>query len=296
MKTFLKKILVAFSALIGLVAYGQAKAVSKTAEPKSLLWKISGNGLSSPSYLYGTIHITCDATLDKATINALNNTAQLYLELDLDDKNLQMEMVQGMLMKDGKTMKSMVSEADYKLLDTFLKDKLKMGADMVNNMKPAMISTLLMPLLMDCPIQSVEGELMKINASNNKETLGLEAVKDQLAIFDAIPYQVQMDELMKAVKAGFDDNKKELGEMYAVYQSKDVDALQKLTEESDSKLTADYQNVMLDDRNANWIPKIETIAKTKPTFFGVGAAHLGGPKGVISLLKKKGYIVEPVVN
>ena len=37
---------------------------------KSLLWKISGNGLKQPSYLYGTIHITCDATLDENTLNA----------------------------------------------------------------------------------------------------------------------------------------------------------------------------------------------------------------------------------
>ena len=61
---------------------------------KSLLWKISGNGLKHDSYLFGTIHITCDATLDDNTLSALENTKQLYLELDMDEKSMQMQMKQ----------------------------------------------------------------------------------------------------------------------------------------------------------------------------------------------------------
>ena len=52
--------------------------------------------------------------------------------------------------------------------------------------------------------------------------------------------------------------------------------------------------MLLKNRNTNWIPKIEKAAKEKPTFFGVGAAHLGGDDGVIKLLRKKGYTVEAV--
>lgn len=40
----------------------------------SLLWKISGNGLEKPSYLFGTIHITCDATLSDNVKMALDKT------------------------------------------------------------------------------------------------------------------------------------------------------------------------------------------------------------------------------
>lgn len=294
----MKKILLAIGIFAGLFSYGQnpARGAAEQSNAKSLLWKITGKGLSAPSYLFGTIHVTCDATLEKPTLDALDKTAQLYLELDLDDAKMQTEIMQSMLMPGGKTMQSMLSNDDYKLLDQYLHEKLNMGADMINMMKPAMVSTLLLPALMDCPMQSVEQELLKANAAHNKETFGLETLKDQIAVFDAIPYQVQMDELMKAVKSKFDDSKKELDQMYALYKTKDVDALQKLTEESDNKITADYQNILLNDRNANWVPKIESLAKAKPTFFAVGAAHLGGPLGVLSLLKKKGYTIEPVLN
>ena len=291
----MKKILVVVAICASVWSFGQNAA--KTAEKgnaKSLLWKISGNGLSAPSYLYGTIHITCDATLEKPTLDAIANTAQLYLELDMDDPQMQMTMIQGMMMKNGKTMKTMMSDADYKMVDAYFTQTLGMGLAALDKMKPFMLTTLLLPSMLDCPMQSVEQELMKVNASQNKEVLGLETVQEQLAVFDAIPYEVQLAELIKSVRNKFANDKAEMVKMYAVYQSADIDAMQNMTAESENKITADYQDELLNDRNANWIPKIEQIAKQKPTFFGVGAGHLGGEKGVIALLKKKGYTVEPI--
>ncbi len=288
MKIF-RKIIVAVAALAGLASYGQGEA-------KSLLWKIAGNGIKTPSYLYGTIHITCDATLEKPTLDALDKTSQLYLELDMDDPGMQGQMMSGMMMKDGKTMKSMLSAEDYKLLDDYMLEKMHFSVAMFNTMKPFVISTLLLPSMMDCPMQSVETELMNVTKKQNEEVYGLETVQDQMAVFDAIPYDVQMEELMKSVKNKFASDKKELEEMYEIYKTKDIEAMHKLTATSENKITSDYQDVLLNDRNANWIPKIESVAKKKPTFFAVGAAHLGGEKGVIALLRKQGYSVEPVLK
>jgi uncharacterized protein len=50
---------------------------------------------------------------------------------------------------------------------------------------------------------------------------------------------------------------------------------------------------LLDNRNRTWIPKIESYLQgAKPCFVVVGAAHLGGPNGLIALLKGRGYTVE----
>lgn len=59
-------------------------------------------------------------------------------------------------------------------------------------------------------------------------------------------------------------------------------------------MTAKYEDVMLTKRNENWIPVISEVSKYKPTFFGVGAAHLAGERGVIMLLRKQGFTVEAV--
>lgn len=260
----------------------------------TMLYKISGNGLKQPSYLFGTIHITCEATLEKPVLDALDKTSQLYLELDMDDPSMQATMMSGMMMKGGKTMSSMVSEEDFKVLDDFVKEKVGVSAIMLNTMKPFMVSTMFLPYLIDCPMQSIESELVKVSKEQNEEIFGLEAVEEQLAVFDAIPYEVQMQELIKSVKSGFASDREEIRRVMELYKNKDLNSLLSSIADSDNKITAEHQDELLFTRNENWVPRIEKVMKEKPTFFGVGAAHLPGDKGVIELLKKKGYKVEPV--
>lgn len=282
----MRKLAMAAAVLFGIVGMAQ--------ESNSVLYKISGNGLKAPSYLFGTMHMTCDATIDAATRKALGETKQLYLELDMDDPAMQTAMMGGMMMKDGKTISSMVSEADFKQLDKVMTEKVGMSAMMLNMMKPFMLSAMLIPSLLDCPMQSFEGELMKITHEQGEQVFGLETVEAQMAVFDAIPYQVQVDELMKGVRDGFVNDKKELARMMEVYKTKNLDAMMKLMSESDNKLNSGFSEELLFKRNRNWIPVIEQTAKATPTFFGVGAAHLGGDQGVIKLLRQKGYKVEAV--
>ena len=64
--------------------------------------------------------------------------------------------------------------------------------------------------------------------------------------------------------------------------------------EKSTSMDADFENDLLVTRNQNWIPKIQQITKEKPTFFAVGAGHLGGKKGVIALLRDAGFTVKAV--
>ena len=261
---------------------------------KSLLWKISGNGLNKPSYLFGTIHLTCDTSLDANTLNALETTEQLYLELDMDDKSIQMQMMKLMMMKDGAKLSTLLSPEDFKILDEFLKKNLNMSAKMFDSFKPFMISSMLFPKMLDCKSQSVESELMKVTKEQNEEIFGLEKAEDQMKVFDEISYQDQANELLKTVKDNLEKDKKEFIEMMTIYQNKDIEGMLKMMSDSDNKITSENQDILLNNRNKNWIPIMVKIMKDKPTFFGVGAGHLAGEEGVIKLLRKKGYKVEAV--
>lgn len=261
---------------------------------KSLLWKISGNGSKKPSYLFGTIHLTCDSSLDANTLNALEATEQLYLELDIDDKSIQMQMMKLMMMKDGAKLSTLLSPEDFKILDEFMKKNLNMSAKMFDSFKPFMISSMLFPKMLDCKSQSVESELMKITKEQNEEIFGLEKAEDQMKVFDEISYQDQADELLKTVKDNLEKDKKEFQEMITIYQNKDIEGMLKMMSDSDNKITSENQDILLNDRNKNWIPIMIKTMKDKPTFFGVGAGHLAGEEGVIKLLRKKGYKVEAV--
>ena len=273
-------------AVVFVAAFGNAQ---------TLLYKISGNGLTSSSYIFGTIHVTCDATLDANTKQALDLTQQMYLELDMDDPAMMTEMMGGMAMKDGKKMSTLVSADDFALVNDYLTKNLGVSAVMLDNLKPMMVSSMLLPSLLPCAPKSIEEELMKISKEQNEEIYGLETVAEQLNVFDVIPYQIQMDELVKSVKNKFVDDKKEMEKMYTIYASKDLDAMLEMMVDSKNDISSKYQDVLLNNRNANWIPKIAKIAKEKPTFFGVGAGHLGGERGVIKLLRKSGFTVTPVL-
>jgi uncharacterized protein YbaP (TraB family) len=64
---------------------------------------------------------------------------------------------------------------------------------------------------------------------------------------------------------------------------------------ADSKtMDAEFEGDLLATRNKNWISRIQQITKEKPTFFAVGAGHLGGKKGVIALLRNEGFTVKAV--
>ncbi|KAF2516818.1 TraB/GumN family protein [Flavobacterium salilacus subsp. salilacus] len=280
-------------ALTALVLFITTLGFSQKTE-NSLLWKLSGNGLSKPSYLYGTIHITCDATLDKNVLAALDATQQLYLELDMNDPALQAEMMGGMMMKDGKKMSQLVNEEDFEAVNKLLMTNIGVSAKMLDNIKPSMVSMMLLPKMIDCPMQSVEAELMKVTAEQGEEVYGLETVAAQMDVFDAIPYEEQMEELVKTAKDNMEADREKYKRMIALYNSKDLNAIMEFMKEEENKMYDDHSDVMLDNRNKNWIAKIEEAAKTTPTFFGVGAAHLPGENGVINLLRKQGYKVEAV--
>ena len=261
---------------------------------KSLLWKISGKGLKRPSYLFGTIHATCDATLDANTLKALDETKQLFLEIDMDDKAMPMQMMKYMKMNDDEKLSTLLSAEDFEIVDVFLKENMKMSAKMFDTFKPFMVSAMLMPKLLDCKYASVESELMRVTKEQNEEVYGLEKVEEQMKVFDAIPYQTQADELLKTAKNGLEKDKVEFQKMMETYKSGDIEAMLVMMDDSDNKITSENKDVLLNNRNKNWVPLIIKTAKEMPTFFGVGAGHLAGDEGVIKLLRKKGYSVEAV--
>ncbi|MDV7399274.1 TraB/GumN family protein, partial [Arthrospira platensis SPKY1] len=100
-----------------------------------MLWEISGNGIEKPSYLYGTIHMACELNFPEKLINAIETTEQLYLEINLDDPNLQRDIMQGMQMKNGQKISSMVSKETFEKMNDFFKTRLKMPLTMLEQTK-----------------------------------------------------------------------------------------------------------------------------------------------------------------
>ncbi|MCD2259240.1 TraB/GumN family protein [Psychroserpens luteolus] len=261
---------------------------------KSLLWEISGNGLKESSFLYGTIHMTCNATLDEDVQKAMKDTKLLVLELDIDDPSMQTTMMSGLYMKDGKNIKDLVSAEEYETLSKFIKEQMGMPLESLGNVKPFFISAMFLPKLLGCPIQSYEEALMKVAHEQGEEILGLETVEEQLNVFDEIPYKDQVADLLRSAKDNLAHDKESFDKMLKLYDTEDIEGMDTMMKEDKNLSTTKHRDKLLDNRNKNWISKIEDLSKKQPTFFGVGAGHLAGENGVIKLLRKAGYTVKAV--
>lgn len=262
--------------------------------PSSLLWEISGNGLSEPSYLFGTFHIMCrhDFRISDTLENRIKEVKQFFGELKLDDPALQTKLV-SRLMMTGKTLQTMIPEAEYPLISKKFQEITGMPLLMLNNFKPFMSISLLALNSVSCKeTVQPETEFVKLAEKYGIPVMGLETVDDQLTAIDQEPLDSQINSLKKTV-LNFDSVKNVMNEMIAVYKLRNIDSLYRYMMQSG--MSDDFQASLLDKRNQNWIPVIEASIKKEPSFFAVGAGHLGGREGVINLLRQKGYQLKPVM-
>ena len=293
--TPLKNSILSLGLLVAVSAFAFRNPVAPAKLEKALLWEISGKGLAKPSYLYGTIHVICptDMIMTDKMQASLKKTEQLSLEIDMDEPNMMLAMMQAITMKDGTTLKGLLSADEYQIISAYFREQLKMDLTMVQNWKPIMVTSLLYTKVADCTTQSYEATFMKTAKEQGKEVIGVETIAEQMAIFDKIPYKKQAEILLEGI-TDMDKSKKEFDQMITAYKQQDLDGFEKIFKESSQGLD-DFADVLLVQRNKNWIPVIEREAKEKPTFFAVGAGHLGGEQGVIQLLRQQGYTVKPVL-
>jgi uncharacterized protein YbaP (TraB family) len=260
----------------------------------SLLWEISGNGLSEPSYLFGTFHIMCkqDFRISDTLENKIKGVKQFFGELKLDDPALQTKLMSKLIM-NGQTLQSMIPESEYPLISKKFQEITGMPLIMLNNFKPFMSLSLLALNSISCKeTVQPETEFVKMAEKYEIPVMGLETVDDQLNAIDKEPIDSQILSLKKTV-LNFDSVKHVMTEMIAVYQQRNIDSLFRYMQLSG--MSDDFETVLLDKRNQNWIPIMEAAIRKGAAFFAVGAGHLGGQEGVIHLLRTKGYQLKPVM-
>ena len=268
-------------------------ATAQTDEYNALLWEISGNGISSPSYLYGTVHMICaeDFVIGKRLREKFKSAQKVFLEVDMDDPSMNMKMMQLSLLR-GKKLSDMFSDSDYNKLNVFFRDTIGMPLTLLNTMKPFVLFSILTLKSLPCAEpQSYELSFVKMAKEQSKEVLGLETIEDQMKIFDGMPDSVQVQMVMRYINE-FDEQKKEFAKMVNAYKQENLDSIYEHIMSSPD--ISGSEEVLLFNRNEKWIPIMETAMQKEKIFFAVGAGHLGGPKGVINLLREKGYSVKGI--
>jgi uncharacterized protein len=275
-----------------------AENVTHAHSNNSLLWELSGKGLAAPSYLYGTMHMVCaeDTKMSEGLKAAIKKAKQVYFELDMDNMEEMMSVLKYARMNNGLKISDLVSPEDYqKLEDYFKNNKSVLPFGMMSRFKPYFITAIISEGIMGCKKKvSVEQMIMAEARQYDKEVNGLETLEFQASIFDSIPYEKQAQDLVEYVDS-IDKFKEITMKMVEMYRKQDINNMDSLMEQSDPGMMQ-YMDVLLYDRNKRWASQIPEQAFNMPTLFAVGAGHLGGEKGVISLLKQQGFTVRPLDN
>lgn len=288
---------------LGLIlSIGNAKAQTNAAlksntDDNSLLWEITGNGLTVPSYLFGTFHLLCkdDIHFSEALKQAVANSREVYLELDMDDPATLMGGLMLMNMKGGKKLKDLYKEEDYQRVAAFFKDSLKTPIGLFQRMKPEFLVGLLYPKMMPCNTSSgVEESIMQLAKAGGKEIKGLETMAFQASVFDSIPYEKQAEELLHTIDS-MQQSKIYFELMLNAYKEQRLDKIENIINDPAYGET-ENQGMLLDNRNKNWVGQLKEIMKKGSVFTAVGAGHLVGKKGLIALFEDAGYSVRPLFN
>lgn len=293
MKQIKQFIYLLFICICSLTSFGQ------TIE-NALLWKIHGNGLKKASYILGTYHIANNEFLNtlKGCKKALSKTHSVLGELEITPE-VANQMMPYMLL-DNSTLDSLLNALQYDSLSMFVQDKLGLPMPVFNKMKPIGIYLMLSSAEMknSAFIQNYKGVPMDIYVQNEakkneKDVYALETIQEQAdLLFTNITIEDQVIMLMEYIRMDKIKITDESDKMNSCYKAQDLNCLDSLMKSSG--FNSIESDLLLKNRNARWIPRIEEIVNKQSCFIAVGALHLAGENGLIRLLRNKGYTLSPI--
>lgn len=275
-----------------------------------LLWKVSGNGLTQPSYIMGTHHLAPLSIKDsiQGLQTALDNTKQVYGELKMstmqDQAKVMEIMKKYMVTETDTTFKSLFTDEEYEMINKYSKENLMFDLAMMPKVKPAFLSNNLVVILYMKhvggynPQEQLDTYFQTQATEKGKKADGLETIEFQMnLLYNKTPLKRQAEQLLcmlNNVEPTIDQTKR----LTATYMAQDLDAMSKIADESlggpQCEMTPQERAILIDNRNKTWTNQLPSIMKEAPTFIAVGALHLPGNNGLLNLLKQQGYTVEPV--
>ncbi|UIR57536.1 TraB/GumN family protein [Sphingobacterium sp. SRCM116780] len=267
--------------------------LSLHAQDNTVLWKISGNGLEKDSYLLGTIHIMCaeDYELKEKIKKVIQEVDAVTLEVNLDSEENKAMLPE--MMKPDPNFLTGLTASEITQIDSTLNTK-HLSIKMLDMMSPAVFVSLLSLQSMNCTdprnIKTMETDIQAIAASSNKKVDELETLKFQM---DMLTKMLKAPDLLTYIKK-IDEMPAISKKMVVAYKAENLKELETIIYES-SYMSKEEQADFLTKRNENWMTQIPSKIKDSSHLIAVGAGHLIGEKGLIKLLKDKGYTLTPIL-
>ncbi len=297
----MRKLLLIATAIIASITYSQAQ----------ILYRISGKGLEKPSYIVGTYHLAPASFADSipGMKTAIEGTQQVCGELDMMDAfkpENAARLMQSQMLPEGTTLSSLLTAEQLERLNKLLLEE--MGSNLndeafaaqIDKMTPAALSTTLSlssymkKVESFNPMELIDNYFQMLALQNGKAVKGFETVDFQMGVLFGAPLEKQVNDLMCMVDH-FKDTEEMVDLITTAYFSQDLTLIEEAMEQEskiDCGTTEEDEDILINNRNRNWVELMPDMMAEQPTLFVVGAGHLCGEKGVLKLLEKAGYTIE----
>lgn len=292
-----------FCAFLSLLIASSLTAQTTKKQPKypSLFWEITGNGLKKPSYLFGTMHVSSKMVfhLSDSFYHAIRSSDMVALELN--PQTWQPEMFR--MQAAEKQLNAYYREArtGYVNEKSFRIQRYEEKIRSALSEEPTVVNGLLYRNYQQ-QADFEENTYLDLYIYQTGRKLGKKAggVEDYWETQKVIMQGYKDMAIEKAKNKNNNTDRFDADENYYDIQKKLQEAYRKgdldLLDSLEKKLETSpaFNEKFMYERNVIQANSIDSILKKNSLFVGVGAAHLPGDRGVIELLRKKGYKLRPV--
>jgi len=258
---------------------------------KGLLWKIEKSNIR-PSYVFGTIHLDDPRVTDlpDPVKESFARSRSFTMEMIIDDASAQ-KFATSMLLEDGNDLKTLLGEPLYAKTTEVMREY-GMPSEITARFKPwALMLTLILPKTRQGVI--VDEVLSQQALQQHKSIHQLESVEEQISVFDGLPIEIQVG-LLKHTVDHRDLIPGMMEESIKAYLKRDLGAMWEINNSmmedgADKNLNQAFLQRVLYDRNQRMAERMQPRLVEGGAFTAVGALHLYGERGVLSLLQSRGY-------
>ncbi|HEX2609119.1 MAG TPA: TraB/GumN family protein [Flavisolibacter sp.] len=289
----------AFAVLLTSSLFSQTPKL-KSSKYQGLLWEISGKGLTRPSYLFGTMHVSNKMVfhLPDSFYLAIRNADVVALETNPGtwQEDFSRYDMEGSNIYSGYRGSGYASPSDYLSINSLKVFPYEKLMEQALYSSPSIINSFLYRTNSD---QSSEFEedtyldlyIYQVGRKWNKKVCGVENFDESMTLMKDAYLAGAKDKNKK--ERSYDDNDFSYSKLEDAYRTGNLDLLDTINKVNST--SAAFDEKFLYKRNEIQARSIDSILKTKAALFvGVGAAHLPGHRGVIELLRREGYKLRPV--
>ncbi len=294
----LARVLLGSLLALGPQAAGAGEAAGQKAHPA--LWRVQHG--TSTVYLFGSLHVLPQGYGWTTPIieSAMQASNVFIFEVPVDDAALKDEkqfIAENGLLSKRQTLRGLLTPTEFQTYSAVLR-RAGLHPNEFELFRPWLAAVVLgLAYLHGDDLNSLRGaddDLMDFARAHGRQLLYLESVRDQMQLLNTGDANSQLKALKSLIYALPRSRAQEVA-LRDTWASGDFRAF--------TDLLAGYfdgrpeaEDFLIDRRNVNWMPEIDGFLARPGTtaMITVGAAHIGGRKGLLSLLCAQGYSVERV--